>query len=563
MATRQTVAMYLNGQFISEVQMHIALSDIPDNNNWLGRSQWPDTMYVGSYNEFRIYDHALSAAEVAASLAAGTERSPATLISPAAGAQNVPQLAAFAWTQGILPDGTTGLMYQLYVSDNAAAVETRSPAAKIAEVAPTSYTIGAAQILATDTTYYWAVDESVVLPGMSEPNVIAGALQSFETVKTLPTLTVPVAAIGPEGGSAVIRVGIASQSPVSDVAWYKYVDGINDLAVTDGAKYAIAYTNAQTTLTVNNHSAADVGAYYCAVENSAGVKMSANVPLALGHGLVHRYTFDRTGQADEDPNVVDVVGDANGMLFNRTGSARFENGQLLLGNTGQTSNSGTGNYVNLPNGIISALDNFATFEMWITWDGPRGSFWQRVFDFGTSNGGEDLSPAADDTYYVMLTPLGGPSTLRTGYKKGTGQAPNGGSQPNGEERVLDDSKGPLLVTGEQTHLVVVWDGTSNTVRMYRNGVRAAQGNIHFALRDIPDNNNWLGAHSGMIQCSVEVIMNSASTTFLFRTTLSWHTPRRVRTHWMRFWCVTPTRPVTLTATARSIWRIWQSWPIRG
>jgi hypothetical protein len=42
-----------------------------DNNNWLGRSQWNDPVFTGRFNEFRIYDHALSDAEVAASFAAG------------------------------------------------------------------------------------------------------------------------------------------------------------------------------------------------------------------------------------------------------------------------------------------------------------------------------------------------------------------------------------------------------------------------------------------------------------------------------------------------------------
>ena len=36
-----------------------------DVNNWLGRSPWGDPLFDGSIDEFRIYDTALSAAEVA------------------------------------------------------------------------------------------------------------------------------------------------------------------------------------------------------------------------------------------------------------------------------------------------------------------------------------------------------------------------------------------------------------------------------------------------------------------------------------------------------------------
>jgi len=32
------------------------LSDIIDLNNWIGRSQWIDPLFIGSVNELRIYD---------------------------------------------------------------------------------------------------------------------------------------------------------------------------------------------------------------------------------------------------------------------------------------------------------------------------------------------------------------------------------------------------------------------------------------------------------------------------------------------------------------------------
>ena len=75
--------MFVNGVQVAQGQTHFKLSDIIDNNNWLGRAQFQDSMYGGSYNEFRIYNHAMSAGEVAASLAAGTEESVACPVSPA------------------------------------------------------------------------------------------------------------------------------------------------------------------------------------------------------------------------------------------------------------------------------------------------------------------------------------------------------------------------------------------------------------------------------------------------------------------------------------------------
>jgi hypothetical protein len=42
-----------------------------DNNIWLGRSQWDDSVFDGLYDELRIYDSALSAGAVASHFQVG------------------------------------------------------------------------------------------------------------------------------------------------------------------------------------------------------------------------------------------------------------------------------------------------------------------------------------------------------------------------------------------------------------------------------------------------------------------------------------------------------------
>jgi len=50
------------------------LSKIPDENNWIGRSQSPDDAnFVGEILEFRIYDAALDEAVIALSYAEGPD----------------------------------------------------------------------------------------------------------------------------------------------------------------------------------------------------------------------------------------------------------------------------------------------------------------------------------------------------------------------------------------------------------------------------------------------------------------------------------------------------------
>lgn len=67
------VSMYIDGLLISEGDIHFDLTELIDDNNWLGRSQWPDTMYVGSYDEFRLYNFALNDGQVYGNFLAGPD----------------------------------------------------------------------------------------------------------------------------------------------------------------------------------------------------------------------------------------------------------------------------------------------------------------------------------------------------------------------------------------------------------------------------------------------------------------------------------------------------------
>ena len=70
-----TMHLYLDGEIQGSNEIHedVNLNEMVDDNNWLGRSQWNDPLFVGRFNEFRIYDVALSEAEVDASFKAGPD----------------------------------------------------------------------------------------------------------------------------------------------------------------------------------------------------------------------------------------------------------------------------------------------------------------------------------------------------------------------------------------------------------------------------------------------------------------------------------------------------------
>jgi hypothetical protein len=56
----------------------IPLNTINDVNCWLGKSNWNDPAFNGTFDEFRMYDGAMSDADVAAEFAAGPDALPGT-----------------------------------------------------------------------------------------------------------------------------------------------------------------------------------------------------------------------------------------------------------------------------------------------------------------------------------------------------------------------------------------------------------------------------------------------------------------------------------------------------
>lgn len=217
-------------------------------------------------------------------------------------------------------------------------------------------------------------------------------------------------------------------------------------------------------------AAADGGSAGGAV---SGAGASSAGRAALPASVIHRYDFEGGGTA-----VVDRVGTAHGTVIEAELSEVDGRGVVVL--TGRRS----GQYVELPSGIISALHN-ATFEAWITWNGI--SVWERVFDFGDQFAG-DPGQRYGSTY-LFLTPrapsdLGG--LIRLAHQR-LGQP----------ELVLDaDIAQP---TGVRTHLAVVVDNDRHVVQLFSNGELVgaqalvdSEDKVFHAFTTITDRYNWLG-----------------------------------------------------------------------
>lgn len=186
----------------------------------------------------------------------------------------------------------------------------------------------------------------------------------------------------------------------------------------------------------------------------------------------HHWRFDETvGSA----LVLDTVGNAHGVARG-----------VLSAGTGALELDGEDAYVDLPNGIISVLQN-ATFEVWLRWHGPDDDHWARVFDFGTNSSGEVATPGGGfdgATHpYLFLTPTNS-LTQQTRF----GITVNG-NQP-GAEQTVDAPRIPA--DGSLVHVVVVFDGDGDLAHLYTDGILRGTTTVTIDLDQIPDHNNWLG-----------------------------------------------------------------------
>jgi hypothetical protein len=220
-------------------------------------------------------------------------------------------------------------------------------------------------------------------------------------------------------------------------------------------------------VTIPDDAAAGGSGSMDAATEMAPVVTCANPTMCLKTALVHRYSFNGTGTS-----AMDTVGTAHGTVMNGQLSG---NGDVVLG-TGTPAV-----YVDLPNGIISALTD-ATVEAWVNWSGGNG--WQRLFDFGNSDAGvENVTGSASTTFY--LTPqAGGPTAMLAAFKRA--------DQTYDVETRAVSQQNIGLATGTVSHVAVVVDHAHTLMTLYRNGMPDGSVLWSDSLSILQDINNWIG-----------------------------------------------------------------------
>src|SRR6478736_3533479 len=209
---------------------------------------------------------------------------------------------------------------------------------------------------------------------------------------------------------------------------------------------------------------ASVGGNSSGANNGGDAGASFAGPLAH---LIHRYSFDGEGT-----RVSDSIGSQDGTLM----------GGATLSGTGHVTLDGMDDYVDLPNGLLSGL-NDATLVAWLSWDGGK-ICWQRVFDFGSSDAGE--GNVGNATSSLFATPL------RCGNNAD-------GSMASGPAAVFEktdvisasiDSDRPFPVLNVAM-LAVAVDSKAQELRMYAAGERLSTSKL-VSLAQLVEENEWLG-----------------------------------------------------------------------
>ncbi len=184
-----------------------------------------------------------------------------------------------------------------------------------------------------------------------------------------------------------------------------------------------------------------------------------DAPVAATSMLLLRYDFEGEGDT-----VTDLVGEADGRIL----------GGATLDGSGSLQLDGDNDYVDMPNGILSDLESL-TITAWLSWGG--GACWQRVFDFGSTDEGEDF--AGNATTSLFLTPASCPRGVLTFMTERTAD----------KQSLLTGSP---LPADRQAHVTLVLDGARSEVSLYVDGELQGINTTSHSMQDLRDVNNWLG-----------------------------------------------------------------------
>ncbi|HUR44291.1 MAG TPA: LamG-like jellyroll fold domain-containing protein [Candidatus Saccharimonadales bacterium] len=468
--------VYENGSQVNNMRAVGRMSQLHDVNVWLGRSNWPDQEMQGDFDEFRIYTNVLTAPQVLASYQAGpnslavaapvsftTQPSDGTInefgsIQFSIGAQGSPPINYQWFKDGVAIPGATGTVLTLTdvpYSDNgtvyyARATNSSAGTTYTAESSHATLTVNPDQAPPTIRQVRVAGPNSFEIIFSERVNPAdAVNLNNYEFSSFTGSATLSSAS----QGSDTTRVLITAADPFICTYYTVSVSGVHDISTS---------------------------------ANVISPGSTAGFLYAIPSGLKHRYTFNNAVANDASgATVPDVVGTANATVRNLTGITTFTGNRITLSG----GNSTVAPYVDLPNGLLSVNgaanggSGEMTFEGWVKVTG--GHSWSRIFDFGSTQGGEVNSPGGGGTgldYLFYSAQVGDDVTHRQISIRDEDPGGGGGSSVDL----------PTSTFNQDTHFVVTWKESTGELKVYENNVQIGTYNSPTPMSQINDVNVWLG-----------------------------------------------------------------------
>jgi len=474
----------------------------------------PASYFTCLMDDLRFYDTVLTTSQIQAAMTQGE----AELVAPALGAPVAGPSVNLQWQRG---GGFTGTVSKYYVYLDTESADLTDPNRDKLPPAGPAMLVRKQQVNPVggteswtwagpandDTNYYWLVDTVALVPkSPTDPNTVemtlAGGGWDFRGSRTTAVLTGPTDqyvlpsldrhqyAADPNVTFTVSIETDPEYQNVYDVVWYH--DGA---VVSNDSRHTITTTNTQTSLKIEPvdltaNALADNGRYYCQVRlniggSPGGMVESSRAWLVATQILRHRYSFTQDG--GNTFKVTDSVWGKHGTITepNHWGRWSWGAGELAL-NVGQAARNSNEpneiNWVDLPNNMISALGNHATFLAWYTWQDAAATTDAQAFCYGTPGSGIEnaTGPNGASGNNVSLSPKqgAGAGNIQFSTRNTTGTTNVTGGAP--------------AAAGTQECVAVVWNGTANQITVYKNGVAGNTGAPNQKLSDLLDLNNWLG-----------------------------------------------------------------------
>jgi autotransporter-associated beta strand protein len=485
-----TCTLYVDGAQVGSGTITITPSQLGSlNANYIGKSQWSTDPYLnGMVDDFRIYNGALSAAQIATlhSKAPGSPPpAPANVVATVVSANQInltwsPSLRTTNYyvrrsTVGGGPYTTisapltvtsfsdTGLIggtsyyYVVAAVNGGGATNSAEVSATTLTAPPAPASLTAGVIASNAISLSWSASGGATSYNIMRANFSGDTYTVIATGVTSTGYTNS----GLYGGaiyyyvvSASSAAGTSANSMEASATAQPTPAAPTGVSVTAGNASAQLNWNASTyAASYNIKRSTTSGSGYVTITN---VTSTSFLDTGLTNGTSYYYVVSATNAAGESANSTEVSATPSNLFdwwkFDATSGVTAidsgihgNNGTLMSSATwvsGIISNAvhldGTVNgYVSFPAGLVSTLNDFSIC-CWVKMD--ASAMWARVFDFGSGT-----------STYMFLAPLNGSSTVRYAITTSGG---------NGEQGINSPS---AISTGVWHHLAVTLSGTTGVL----------------------------------------------------------------------------------------------------